>query len=309
MEQSVEDRVGGMIVGEDPEEGSEDELEEVVEPVSEEAPEEEDEGSEEESDPIDEIQFEEVEYDGITYQVPNTLKDALMRQTDYTQKTQSLADQRREVELQKMQVEVTQSEQRFIGDIQPDLNNIGYLQAHIQKLENELHTNLSSMTSEQMFKKKIEVDGYKEQFAALKDGLQVKYREFEEAQKQSYEELLNQGAQILKKAIPDWSEDKQVHVRDFALSKGFSQQEVNSIIDPRHVQILWAASQYEALKGKATPAADKVKSAPAIQAKARNPMSAATRGKLDLRNKLKSNKLSAKEKEKLMIQDFGERFG
>ena len=58
-------------------------------------------------------------------------------------------------------------------------------------------------------------------------------------------------------------------MRDYALGKGFSQQEVSSIIDPRHVQILYAAQQYEALKQKAKPTAAAAKGAATIQPKAR----------------------------------------
>lgn len=41
---------------------------------------------------------EEVDWDGAKYRVPKPLKDALLRQADYTRKTQELADQRRTVE-------------------------------------------------------------------------------------------------------------------------------------------------------------------------------------------------------------------
>ena len=250
-----------------------------------------------------------VEYEGVTYEVPETLKDALLRQQDYTQKTQSLADQRREVEVLQKQAETVQAEQRFVQDIQPELNNFGYLQAQIQNMENELQTNLSSMTSEEMFKKKIEVDGLKEQAQAIRQGLEVKYNEFEEAQKQSYQELLEKGAQVLKESIPDWSEAKQKDVRDFAISQGFSEQEVSAIVDPRHVKILWAASQYESLKGKAQPAAETVKAAPTIKTKSRDPMPKETQVALNLRKKIKSDKLTPAEKRKAVAEDFGERWG
>ena len=46
-----------------------------------------------------------VEYDGQEYEVPEALKDALMRQKDYTTKTQTLADQRRQVEAQAAQLQ------------------------------------------------------------------------------------------------------------------------------------------------------------------------------------------------------------
>ena len=305
-ELSVEERVGAMIVGEDApqeeivEEVAEEVAEEVVAETTEEVTEEVAEETEELLD---------IEYDGVVYQVPPELKDALLRNSDYTQKTQAVAEQRKEVEMLQQQVETTQNEQRFITGIQPDLNNLGLLQAQIQQMEAGLQQNLANMTSEQMFKTKIEIDGMKEQMSAFRQGLEVKYKEFEEAQKQSYHELLEQGAQSLKKAIPDWSEGKAQHVREFAVQQGFNQQEVNSIIDPRYVKVLWAASQYEQLQAQAQPAAEQIKSAPTIRTKSRNPMPQNTRDKLDYKNKIQSKKLSARDKAKVIQDEMARRFG
>ena len=305
-ELSVEERVGAMIVGEDApqeeivEEVAEEVAEEVVAETTEEVTEEVAEETEELLD---------IEYDGVVYQVPPELKDALLRNSDYTQKTQAVAEQRKEVEMLQQQVETTQNEQRFITGIQPDLNNLGLLQAQIQQMEAGLQQNLANMTSEQMFKTKIEIDGMKDQMNAFRQGLEVKYKEFEEAQKQSYNELLEQGAQTLKKSIPDWNEGKAQQVREFAVQQGFNQQEVNSIIDPRHVKVLWAASQYERLQEKAKPAAEQIKSAPMIKTKSRNPMPKDTRDKLDYRNKLQSKNLNTRQKAKVIQDEMAKRFG
>jgi hypothetical protein len=258
-------------------------------------------GAGEESDVV------EIEMDGQVYEVPLSLKDSFLKNADYTQKTQDLATQRETVQALQKQVEVTQKEQQFVSDIQPDLNNIGYLQAQIQQMENDLQTNLQTLSSEELFRKKIEMDGFKEQMSALKGQLEIKYKEFEDAQKQSYEELLAQGAQVLKQSIPDWSEEKQKGVRDFALSQGFSDQEVSSIIDPRHVKILYAAQQYEALRNKAAPVTEKV--AKTIKAKARTPKQTANDKRLATKNKLRSKSLSNKDKADIIAHDLGERFG
>ena len=316
-ELSVEQRVGAMITGEEiPQEEVADEAveevaatEEVLEDAAEETAEETAEDGAEEVEAAPEEELLDIEYDGVVYQVPPELKDALLRQSDYTQKTQAVAEQRKEIEMLQQQVETTQNEQRFITGIQPDLNNLGLLQAQIQQMEAGLQQNLANMTSEQMFKTKIEIDGMKEQMSAFRQGLEVKYKQFEEAQKQSYHELLEQGSQSLKKAIPDWNEGKAQQVREFAVQQGFNQQEVNSIIDPRYVKVLWAASQYEQLQEKAKPAAEQIKSAPMIKTKSRNPMPQDTRDKLDYRNKLKSKNLNTRQKAKVIQDEMAKRFG
>ena len=128
----AEEAVEEQIIAEDDQE--------VVEAEAAEEPEEE---------PVEELAaedseeaFVDVEYDGVTYAVPENLKDALLRQSDYTQKTQTLADMRREVELGQDQVRLAQEEQGFVQEIQPELNNVGYLQAMIQQMDNDLQTNM-----------------------------------------------------------------------------------------------------------------------------------------------------------------------
>lgn len=51
----------------------------------------------------------EVEYDGETYEVPLALKDALLRQADYTRKTMELADQRRALAADRADIEQSQA--------------------------------------------------------------------------------------------------------------------------------------------------------------------------------------------------------
>ena len=42
--------------------------------------------------------FERVNYEGTEYEVPTALKDALLRQSDYTRKTQEVSEQRKALE-------------------------------------------------------------------------------------------------------------------------------------------------------------------------------------------------------------------
>jgi hypothetical protein len=265
-----------------------------------------DEGTDEDESGDSELKFVEIEIDGKKYEVPEELKDGYLMQADYTKKTQSLSDYKKEVELTQKQLTVQQAENQFIAEIQPEINNLGYLQAQVKQIENDMQQNLSSMTSEDMFRKKIEADGLKEQAKDLKAQLEAKYGEFQKTQEQAYTELLNQGAEILKQTIPDWTPDKQKELREFALNQGFNEQEVSSIIDPRHVRVLWAASQYEALQSKGSQAADKVTTK--IKQKARKPMPDATRKKLDNRKKIKSRNVSDTDKADIIGQEAADWF-
>lgn len=265
-----------------------------------------DSGSGEDASGSDELRFVEIEIDGNKYEVPEELKDGYLMQADYTRKTQSLADYRKEVELQARQLEVQQAEHKFIADIQPEINNLGYLQAQIQQLETDLQTNMSKMPSDELFRKKIQIDGLQKNASELRQQLESKYGEFQKTQEQAYTELLNKGAEILKQTIPNWTAEKQKELREFALSSGFTEHEVNSIIDPRHVRMLWAASQYEKLQSAAPKAAEKVTAQ--VKAKARKPMPDATRRKLDNRKKLKSKNVDADTKAHIIGEEAADWF-
>ena len=55
---------------------------------------------------------EEIDYEGEKYKVPKVLKDAFLRNADYTTKTQTLAEQRREFEAQQQQAVARQEFQQ-----------------------------------------------------------------------------------------------------------------------------------------------------------------------------------------------------
>jgi len=302
-EQSIEDRLAEALIPELKDEVPPEP--EVVEEIDPDPPE----VIEELEPAVEGAVSAEIEFNGTTYDVPVELKDAFLKNKDYTQKTQTLADQRKEVELQQKQIEVTQKEQTFIGEIQPELNNIGYLDAQVKQMDEDLRNNLSTLTSEEMFKKKIEVDGLKEQRQALADGLQVKYKDFEDAQQQSRAELLEQGTQILKSKIPDWNADKSKAVYDYAVLKGIPPQIAESMTDPVHVELIWEASQWRALQDGVQGAVTKVKTAPTIQPKARSVKQTVNDKRLATKNKLRSGKLTDREKADLIQQEMGERFG
>ena len=63
-------------------------------------------------------EFVSVEYDGTEYEVPPQLKDALMRQSDYTKKTQTLSEQRKQVEAQAIAIkQQSELQQQSLEDV------------------------------------------------------------------------------------------------------------------------------------------------------------------------------------------------
>lgn len=251
----------------------------------------------------------EVEWDGQLIEAPRAIADALMRQSDYTKKTQDVAAQRKEAEYLIEQTNNTKVQFEFAESIQPEMLEIQQLQAEVKQYEEYISANATQMDAQQIALAQLEMKRRESAIAEKQDGLSTKYQEFQQAQQQSHQELLNKGTEVLRQHIPNWGETEQKQVRDYALASGFTEAEINHVTDPRQVLALWRASQYEALKAGSAPAVKQVKEAPAIKPKARNPMPDDVRQKLDLRNKLKSKKTSARDKQRLVAEDLGARWG
>lgn len=73
---------------------------------------------------------------------------------------------------------------------------------------------------------------------------------------------LQKGFEVLKQAIPDYGPAVQKELGAFALSIGYSQEEINSIYDPRAVIVLYNGMQYAKMSKQTQVAAKKVEKVP-----------------------------------------------
>ena len=280
-------------------------LEESAEEV-EETEETTEEPTETETEEVEAQELVEVEFEGKVYETPPELRDALLRQSDYTQKTQSLADQRREIEHRQKQIQTTEDSYKFAQSIQEELSQAAQLDAQLTYYKGLDYT---SMTAEEMFQNRNQMDIVKDQRDVLLKALETKQGEFQQTQQQANQALLKEGAEILEKSIPKWNQDTQKEISDFAVSYGYSREEVESLTDPRAVQLLHKAMQFDKLKEGIPSTKVKLTQVPTIKPKSRNPMPGDVQAKLNLRKILKNPKKSSKEKARSIQESLGERFG
>lgn len=306
---SVDD-IGAMMLGE--EEVSEAVEEPVEEPILPEDTQDlgedtQEEGEEEASEEAEES-FVEIEVDGELLQVPERFKDHFLRQQDYTQKTQQLANDRKAVEVALESVEAHKAQYEFAQKVQPAINEIATLSAQIEQAQAYLRDNVTNLSAQDITQIQIGMDDLKSQIEKKQVSIQEQSAEFQQAQEQSFQELLKKGTEVLQQRIPGWGEETAKQVRDYAIANGFSEQEANSVVDPRQVEILYKASQYDQLKKGAAPAVKALGDTPAIKPKSRNPMPEDKKRELNLRKKLQSKNLSAKDKQRLIAEDIGARW-
>ena len=185
-----------------------------------------------------------VKVDGEEFEVSlDELRNGYQRQSDYTRKSQALAEQRKtfDANLQALQNERNQYSQILNKvDAQQDLE--------VTRLQNTDWTALKDSDPMQYMEKRMELQEAKEKSAALKqEQSRVDSQNKREYQKQ-LSEVLQSEAQKLSEALPEYTKDDstlRVKLRDYALSKGFAEQDVNSIVDHKVVLMLHKAMLYD----------------------------------------------------------------
>ena len=242
IEQSVEARLMANLEADLPEQ----ELEPVEseEQADESAPEEASEEVEaeateeaEESEPSEVLNI-----DGEEYEVPAKLKDAFMRQQDYTKKTQELASQRKALE---EQIALTQQQAQFQQQFQQDVAQLSALDVQIKQYES---VNWQQLQNDDP----VQFVALREQYRDLKDARNYYSQDLNQKQQQQaiqaqqhYAKLAEQGAAELRNSIKGWNPERAREIREFAMETyGFAENELSNVIDPRIVKVLNDAALY-----------------------------------------------------------------
>jgi hypothetical protein len=184
--------------------------------------------------------------------------------TDYTKKSQAVAEERKAVEAEKARIE----EARFLRDQYAE---------RLQVIEQML--NQQPETENLEYLKETDPIGYAVKVAELsqreKQLAQVHAERQRIAQQQDQErqEQLGQVIQAesrkLAEAIPEYADPQKGEVarrelREFGQKLGFSEQELSGIYDSRQVLTLWKAMQYDKLQSAKPGITKKVNEAPKV---------------------------------------------
>jgi len=185
----------------------------------------------------------ELDWDGAKYQVPVKLKDAFMRNEDYTRKTQELAEQRKSVDQLREISQTRQMDSLFAEQIQPDMQQVAMIDAYLAQVAK---MDLSNMSMEAVFRQKMEIDGLKERKAELKEAISGKRTQFNQSVADRIKELRGKSRELASKSIQGFNEQIEAEVRKFAAAEGLAEPEIdNVLLDPRSMKILWKAMQFD----------------------------------------------------------------
>lgn len=305
-ERSVEDRIADQIFG--PEETAEEPAEPVEEVLDESEDEPVEAAAEDDQEEVTEEvepEYVEMELEGKVWEVPKELEPYIARQQDYTRKTQETALQRKEVEAQQALVQQERDRYDFINSVQDELTQVQQIEAAIPQWQQHLKDNVDNLSAQDITKIQLNIKELETTKQALVGGLQQKHSEFQQAQEQSRKELLDKSTEVLRQKFPDWNAGP---VTEYVKSLGFTDDQLTMAqADPRQMELARKAMLYDQLQEGKPAAVARVKNAPSIKAKSRNPMPKETQDKLNLRKKLKNPNKSNAEKAQAIGENIASR--
>lgn len=245
---SVQDRFADQLFGEQPEEEQEQTDSAVVEESAQEPAEKQAEAA----------ALEEVEFEGEKYQLPPKLKSALMAKHDYTVKTQEVAEQRRMVEIR---AQAMQHEAQFQQSISQELQQLHQLDAQIAQYK---EVNWAALDAQQMMQAKIALDTLKENRQSLVQGIEGKRGEFDTRIQSLRAEARTKGESFLKSKIPNWGPDVQKELASYGAAEGYSEVELAQVVDPRIINTLYKAAQWDKFQSQKGKTLQKAATAPPV---------------------------------------------
>ena len=213
---------------------------------------------------------------------------------DYTKKTQEVAEQRKQLESLEQQLKT--QEQQFAEQAQ--LNNlliedVAKITALDQQLSQYANVDWQKLTDSDFVEAQKQYMAYNQlqqnrndavsQFEAKRQNALAKHQE-------SLAERIKKGKETLAKEIPNWSPETTQAVVTTGKEYGFTDDELNAIVDPRHVKVLHDAMQWRKSQNKKPLVKKKVASAkPVVKPGAKDPKVAAISNAKKMREQLRKS--------------------
>jgi hypothetical protein len=208
---------------------------------------------------VDPEAFEEVEYEGKKYALPPELKDAILRQADYTRKTQELAQTRQQAE------QTFAQQQARIEAERANIQAVARLTALDERLQQYAGVDWDSLSqnngelAQREFMKYQQLKDSRQQFV-----VQIQQHEGQRAMQEQQETArqLQDANEALSREIKGWSPDYAQSLREVAKSLGAKEEQLNGIREPWIVKALHAQKVLAEMTKKAGAAAPAVAAKP-----------------------------------------------
>lgn len=177
---------------------------------------------------------EEVDWDGEKYRVPKPLKDALLRQADYTRKTQELAEQRRTVEQHFTSLTQQAELQQQTLEHRVALRNVEQTLQQLQSIDFNQYDQSDPQVAAWVAQQSMRVVQYSQAKAELESAIAKTETDFQQLSERSRANAIAQADQVLSREIEGWSPQLVRDLAGYAAENfGITPQELqDSVINP-----------------------------------------------------------------------------
>jgi len=270
-------------------------VEEEVEDSEDEELETEDEVEDEDSDEEQPAQSVKLKVNGEEIEKPLDEVVALAQQgLDYTKKTQEVAEQRKAVET--MQEQLKAQEQQFMEQQQLNsllIEDVAKITALDQQLSQYANVDWQKLTDSDFVEAQKQYMAYnqlQQERNNLVSQFEAKRQEAVTKHQSALAERIKKGKEVLAKEIPNWSPETTQSVISTGKEYGFTDDEMNAIVDPRHVKVLYDAMQWRKLQSKKPVVKKKVASAkPVVKPGTKDPKTSANSTAKKMREQLRKS--------------------
>ena len=176
------------------------------------------------------------------------LKAGHLRHADYTQKTQQLAEDRKQAAAQIAQ----QLQQAQLMNIQERLNL--FAKADWNALYQQDAAEAGRLQAQWM--------QLQEQGRAMAQSYQAKLQQREAERAQQFQRASQEALQTLQRDIPGFGAEQLKAMREAGVAHGFSDEELAQVADARTLKVLHEAAQWRALQAQKSVVQKKVQAAP-----------------------------------------------
>lgn len=183
----------------------------------------------------------EVELEGKQFRVPAEIKDAVLRQKDYTQKTQETAAFKNYWEAQARMFQESAVIQQEVQKEEAALRSIE------EQLQAYRGVDWTQLDTESMLKLRMGLDSLTDKQRTAKEALDRARADAKGKLDAAKQQFRQQTVELVKRAIPDYNETVDRELMQYAVKNRFTPAELENI-DARSVEMLYKAWKYDQLQ-------------------------------------------------------------
>jgi hypothetical protein len=248
----------------------------------------------------------EIELSGEQYKVPASVRDAIMREADYTKKTSELATTRRAIDLQAKELALINQRRQFDASVSDDVKNLELIDSYIKSQEQQ---DWSRASPDKRTEVLLELQSLRSRRDELGKSLGSKWQEFQAKTGEETAKLRKEAAEALSKSIPKFDETK-TEIEKYVVGLGYTEVQAQNMSVQDYL-VANKARLYDQLQAEKSSAVQKAsqKKGKVITPTSRKTMPDETKQYLNYRKTMNNPKASLQEKQAALKDRIARKFG